>query len=172
MTERKRVTLGFFNQLREPERTQAIDNYDNAASNTVPYCIENAIMSGFDWEETPQGQGHKYWENIWESLIDKTYWPPVVFSIEDYDRFAIRTETKIPQPNPTELGILINEAINELEKPKWILVSDRLPSENDANMYSKVLSQKESGDIITMFFYQVTYQDFIAWQPLPDPYNP
>ena len=83
MTKRKRVTLEFFNQLREPERSQAIENYDNAASNTVPDYIENAIMSGFDWEETPQGQGHKYWENIWESLIDKTYWPPVVFSIED-----------------------------------------------------------------------------------------
>ena len=79
---------------------------------------------------------------------------------------------KTPQPNPTDLGILIDEAINELEKHKWILVSDRLPTENDANMYSKVLSQKESGDIITMFFYQVTDQDFISWQPLPEPYKP
>ena len=57
-------------------------------------------------------------------------------------------------------------------KPKWIPVSERMPTENDANMYSKVLSQKENGDIITMFFYQVTYQDFISWQPLPEPYKP
>jgi hypothetical protein len=80
MTERKRVTLEFFSQLKEPERSQAIENFDEGTSNKTPSCLANAVFFCINWTDSPQGWD--YWDKIHESIRDNTYHTKP-FDIED-----------------------------------------------------------------------------------------
>ena len=69
-SERYMVTMNFFEQLKEPERSEAIENYDETYS-CVPDTITEAISHGFDWAKSKQG--YKYWNNIRYSIEYNTY---------------------------------------------------------------------------------------------------
>lgn len=80
MTERKRVTLEFFEQLREPERSEAIDNFDEGYSGIVPKSESESLQLGFNWRESPQEED--YWDEIDDRLFDGSYHTKP-FDIED-----------------------------------------------------------------------------------------
>jgi hypothetical protein len=44
----------------------------------------------------------------------------IIEGLKTYNKWRRGDET-IPQPNPTELGILIDQAIKELKKPKFTI---------------------------------------------------
>lgn len=62
ISERKRVTLQFFEQLKEPERSEAIENFDESFDRQIPDCLVDALDRGFNFDNTKQG--HKYWFDI------------------------------------------------------------------------------------------------------------
>jgi len=70
-SERYIKTMEFFNQLREPERSQAIANYDEEYNNVIPDKLFKALNCGFEWMISPEG--HNYWNNINDNIKDKTY---------------------------------------------------------------------------------------------------
>jgi hypothetical protein len=59
-SERYIKTMQFFEQLREPERSEAIANYDESYSNQIPKSLVEALEEGFEWEKSSQGLS--YWE--------------------------------------------------------------------------------------------------------------
>lgn len=78
------------------------------------------------------------------------------------------------------------DAIEELSKPKWISVDERLPEPytevlafvNDGSKYCEVLQYDVPGDgIKTLQFYRTDYDGYptiysenvVAWMPLPKP---
>jgi hypothetical protein len=70
-SERYIKTMEFFNQLREPEKSQAIANYDENYVNVIPDKLFKALNCGFEWMNSPEG--HNYWNNINDNIKDKTY---------------------------------------------------------------------------------------------------
>lgn len=53
----------WFNELPEPQRTQALANVDKAKRGH--FCVRQmstALMEGFEWANTPQG--YEYWNQI------------------------------------------------------------------------------------------------------------
>ena len=78
------------------------------------------------------------------------------------------------------------DAIEELSKPRWIPVTERLPEPytevlafvNDGSKYCEVLQYDVPGDgIKTLQFYRADYDGYttiysenvVAWMPLPEP---
>jgi|LakMenEpi03Aug12_release.lakeMendotaPanAssembly.Ray.scaffolds.fasta_scaffold827917_2 hypothetical protein len=71
-TERYIKTMEFFNQLREPERNQAIANYNEEYDYMkIPDNLFIALEYGFSWEDS--NEGHNYWENICGNIEDNSY---------------------------------------------------------------------------------------------------
>jgi len=71
-SERYLATMKFFNQLREPERSQAIANYtENYDNHVIPDDLFIALQYGFSWEDS--NEGHSYWENVCSDIEDNTY---------------------------------------------------------------------------------------------------
>lgn len=67
-SERYLATMRFFEQLREPERSEAIANYDEDYDEQVPETLAEALEYGFNWENSPQG--NDYWEEEIHHPID------------------------------------------------------------------------------------------------------
>ena len=70
-SERYIATMKFFEQLREPERSEAIENYNEDYSKTVPLNLHGALLLGFAWDKTKKV--HSYWDNLYKSIRDNTY---------------------------------------------------------------------------------------------------
>ena len=71
-SERFYTTMKFFEQLREPERSQAIINYQEVfLEHTVPTTLYDALYNGFLFVGTHQGDS--YWQNILKSIENNTY---------------------------------------------------------------------------------------------------
>jgi hypothetical protein len=70
-SERYIKTMEFFNQLREPEKSQAIANYDENHGIKIPDNLFIALEYGFSWEESPERCN--YWKNIASNIEDSTY---------------------------------------------------------------------------------------------------
>ena len=67
MTNRQLLEL-----MDEPERSQAIENtekYNPEFLDREGLSTHDAIESGFFWDETPEGQGLKYWKSICDKYI-------------------------------------------------------------------------------------------------------
>ena len=56
--------FSFYDQLPEPYKTQAKDNFDIAEALTMrdPKNISQALSKGFYWRETPEGDS--YWRQF------------------------------------------------------------------------------------------------------------
>ncbi len=76
ISERTRATFKFFNQLREPEKSQAIENFDEGYSECIPKDLISALFYGFNVMES-----HK-WITIYQQLNDGSYFT-TPFSIEE-----------------------------------------------------------------------------------------
>jgi hypothetical protein len=70
-SERYIKTMEFFNQLREPEKSQAIANYTENYDNVIPDDLGTSLKSGFGWKSSIEG--YRYWENICGNIEDNTY---------------------------------------------------------------------------------------------------
>ena len=70
-SERYIATMKFFEQLREPERSEAIENYDEYYSKTVPLNLYRAVSAGFQWGKSKQG--YEYWAKLYLSINNNTY---------------------------------------------------------------------------------------------------
>lgn len=55
----------FDNYLPEPYRRQAIRNCKHKKIISKSGSLHQAIKENFVWILTPKGQGHKYWESIY-----------------------------------------------------------------------------------------------------------
>ena len=64
----KKIYFDFYDQMEEPERSEAKENYDYqcAKIESVPTDIYTAICLGFSWNETKQC--YEYW-----SIINNKY---------------------------------------------------------------------------------------------------
>ena len=69
-SERYTATMKFFEQLREPERSEAIENY-NESHYGIPLSLSNALLNGFSWGDS--AQGYAYWDKIHSSIKDNNY---------------------------------------------------------------------------------------------------
>lgn len=72
-SERYLETMKFFEQLREPERSEAIANYDEdyGSGTKVPKDLAEAINYGFEWSSTKQE--HEYWMVIKDEIVSGIY---------------------------------------------------------------------------------------------------
>jgi len=70
-SERYLTTMKFFEQLREPERSEAITNYDEEFSETVPINLFEAVNSAFQWDCC--NQEDQYWLSISNDIEGNTY---------------------------------------------------------------------------------------------------
>ena len=70
-SERYIATMKFFEQLREPERSEAIANYDENYTDTIPSSLSFALLLGFDWCKSKQG--NSYWDKLYISINNNTY---------------------------------------------------------------------------------------------------
>ena len=62
--------------MHEPHATQAIANLhandvDGEIASTEYEMLRTALFNAFDWEDSPQGDA--YWDSIYNSLVDETY---------------------------------------------------------------------------------------------------
>jgi hypothetical protein len=64
-------TMEFFNQLREPEKSQAIANYDEEFNNIVPDDLEEALCYGFNFYDNDSNG--EYWDDILLYVSNGTY---------------------------------------------------------------------------------------------------
>lgn len=81
-SERYLATMKFFEQLREPERSESIANYDEDYSIYIPKSLESALSSGFCWYNTEQESD--YWEHIHGKLLDNTYFQEEILVFGKY----------------------------------------------------------------------------------------
>ena len=60
----KKIYFDFYDQMEEPERSEAKANFTNESANNElkPLTIMEAIFRGFFWKETKQN--YEYWNNI------------------------------------------------------------------------------------------------------------
>lgn len=58
----------FYNKYPEPYKSQALKNlYPNMANKSVSDPVD-ALIVGFFWKLTPEGQGFEYWESFCNRL--------------------------------------------------------------------------------------------------------
>jgi hypothetical protein len=78
-SERYIKTMQFFEQLREPERSEAIANYDEDWSDSTPKDLATALDCGFEWSATEQK--HLYWSEIKDNIKNNTYFKEPEFLV-------------------------------------------------------------------------------------------
>lgn len=85
-SERYLATMKFFNELKEPERSQAIENYDENRYG-IPSKLNNALTNGFDWGKSKQG--YKYWNDIRDSIENNTYFKELEPEVLVFGKYKI-----------------------------------------------------------------------------------
>ncbi len=70
-SERYVKTMQFFEQLREPERSEAIVNYNEGRSGHEPDNLFDALNFAFNWENS--NEGNDYWNEIARLIERNTY---------------------------------------------------------------------------------------------------
>jgi hypothetical protein len=89
----------------------------------------------------------------------------IIQGLKTYNKWRRGDET-IPQPNPTELGILIDQAIKELEKERWIKIKIE-DFENIQLGLKNFLFQDKKGLMYVSRWFR--YMDYEYYQELPEP---
>ena len=61
----REVYYNFYDQLPEPYRSQAKENWDYTCAKDIgiPIDLNRALCKGFSWKHAPQGR--EYWKNVW-----------------------------------------------------------------------------------------------------------
>lgn len=86
-SERYLAAMKFFNELKEPERSEAIENYDEKYKNDIPSELNNALTNGFDWGKSKQG--YKYWNDIRDSIENNTYFKELEPEVLVFGKYKI-----------------------------------------------------------------------------------
>ena len=68
-TDMTKTIREWFDELPEPQRSQAIENCDVEDLDLLVDSLLNACLGAFNWKKSPQGHG--YWDSIYEELIAK-----------------------------------------------------------------------------------------------------
>ena len=71
-----KTTISHLEDLHEPQATQAIANLhandvDGEIAATEYSKLRTALFNAFDWDDSPQGEA--YWDSIYNSLLNATY---------------------------------------------------------------------------------------------------
>jgi len=87
-----KTTLQHLSDLHEPQATQAIANLhagdtDGEIASTKYYTLTSSLFNAFDWGDSPQGGN--YWDDIYDSLLDGTYYDAPQLTPESLKRNAI-----------------------------------------------------------------------------------
>lgn len=87
-----KTTLSHLSSLHEPHATQAIANLhaedtDGEIASMEYDRLRTALFNAFDWEHSPQGSN--YWSDIYDSLLDRTYFDAPQLTPEGLKRNAI-----------------------------------------------------------------------------------
>lgn len=69
MENKKQPIKFWFNQMEEPERSQALNNVDEFSDQQLEKSISDALCGAFYWFETPEGG--EYWVQIQEKYKKK-----------------------------------------------------------------------------------------------------
>lgn len=71
-SEEKRVYFDMVGKLNEPERSEALDNFDESEFIILDdMSISDCLSYGFDWTESKQG--FEYWDKIDAQISTNTY---------------------------------------------------------------------------------------------------
>jgi len=85
--ELKELYFKFYDELPEPYRTKAKDNWNyEFTGESLVDDLEDALLHGFDWEESPEGED--YWCYVINGTFKKEtkketkgeYWQKVMFA--------------------------------------------------------------------------------------------
>lgn len=68
-TDMTKTIREWFDELPEPQRSQAIENMHKTLQNKVIPSLSMAIRAGFQWSGSTQG--FIYWRNIAAEILDK-----------------------------------------------------------------------------------------------------
>lgn len=101
----KKTILEWYEQLPEPIRSQATENY-NGNSGLV-YNRASAIMYGFNWTISPQG--YSYWNEIYKRAKQGELDTPIESDL-------VKAARKVVQYKDLEMDGDLYAAIHELEK--------------------------------------------------------
>ena len=101
----KKTILEWYEQLPEPIRSQAIENYDG--TKRLVGCYSEAIGSGIYWGDTPQG--YAYWDDICERAEKGEFDTPIESDL-------VKAAKKVVQYKDLEMDGDLYTAIHELEK--------------------------------------------------------
>jgi len=85
-SERYLATMKFFNELKEPERSEAIENYDENRYG-IPSSLGNALSNGFTWGKSKQG--YNYWNDIRDSIRNNTYFKELEPEVLVFGKYKI-----------------------------------------------------------------------------------
>jgi hypothetical protein len=70
--ELRDIYFGFYDQLNEPECSEAKENWDYSfCSISLPRNLIVSLQDGFNWEDTKQG--YQYWQEICTKLTTHRY---------------------------------------------------------------------------------------------------
>jgi len=58
----------WFNELPEPQKTEALENTPKLIKENIADDLEDAIYSAFRWDRTKQG--YDYWQKICDSVAN------------------------------------------------------------------------------------------------------
>jgi len=73
----------WLDQLKEPERTNALSNMKPSGTIEKEDCQSEALRAAFNWGHSPQGG--EYWAKIFEELRSKTYYDAPQHTPEEFE---------------------------------------------------------------------------------------
>ena len=124
-----KTTLSHLSSLHEPHATQAIANLhaedtDGEIASMEYDRLRTALFNAFDWEHSPQGSN--YWSDIYDSLLDRTYFDAPQLTPEGLKRNAIdqlferlATEAEMEEMEETIASALPTDAAARKEHPVY-----------------------------------------------------
>ena len=139
----------WFKMLKEPYRSQAIENINSEFINLYFKSISDALGSTFTWVDTPQG--HKQWIDIHESITagETTYLEPENVSlINEVNNTQVTEQQNQIEPEKTEPDY--KAKFEELQKRYEVLVTEAhkldILSGEICDKYTELKQQVESGN--------------------------
>jgi hypothetical protein len=100
----KKTILEWYEQLPEPIRSQAIENFNGMIGYVSD--VADATISGFTWNDTPQGW--HYWSDI-HAKAQREFDAPIESDL-------VKAARKVVQYKDLEMDGDLYTAIHELEK--------------------------------------------------------
>jgi hypothetical protein len=121
MPTKHEINRSFLSQLNEPERSEALENYDKkyAVHSDSAINVYNALYNSFDFHKTKQGS--RYWSNIASNVFNETY-PFKTKTTDDKDHFKWDKSNFIDTIKTNQT--MKHEVILNSKQPKQMTIAD------------------------------------------------